>query len=207
MTHTLHEQYGVYTTNEEFGEILQNELGFTADADKYFIGENDRAPYIKVPAAAAAQVCFYNGAIAINGISVISSAEKIFYWHNSSDLSVRHMSASAAVVWAQDINGEWSAISVNSFVPSGSMVKLFNAYTQTNLNNVDANGIYTLTKIARTDNGVPFKGLYMVTSARSFFERDTLVNVNGDIFRFVTLNASSGNKYPTLAFKVAEQEG
>ncbi len=207
MTHTLHEQHRTITSNEEFGIILQNELGFIKDGDNFFIGEKGHDPYMEAPENVNSCICFYNGTVAMSDITRISAASSKFYWHNSSDLSVRYIYDSAGhipLIWAQDISGGWSAIGYNAFIAPDKEVCINNIYTQLN-NDGDSDNTYTITKIARSDNGVPFKGLYMVTSVRSFFLHDTLVNINGDIFRLVPNRYSSGTAYPMFAFKVSDE--
>ncbi len=208
MTHTLHEQHRTITSNEEFGIILQNELGFIKDGDKFFIGEKGHDPYMEAPENANSRICFYNGTVTLNNITNISAASSELYWHNSSDLSVRYIYDSKGnipLIWAQDINGGWSAISSGFFIAPDKTVNITNIYTQSNNSVLNENNIYTITKIARSDNGVPFKGLYMVTSARSFFLHDTLVNIGGDIFRLTTNFKSSSAVYPAFAFKVSDE--
>ncbi len=208
MTHTLHEQHKTITSNEELGIILQNELGFIKDGDSFFIGEKGHDPYMNAPANMNAHICFYNGVIAINNITKVSAASSEFYWHSSSDMSVRYIfdnQGNTPVIWAQDINGGWSAITSNNFIAPDKTVNITNIYTHSNINAVvNAGNTYTITKIARSDNGVPFKGLYMVTSARSFFFNDTLINIDGDIFRLTSNYKSGASAYPMFAFKVSD---
>ncbi len=207
MTHTLHEQHRIFYSVGELKTILRTELGFEANGDFFYPGKKGYDPYMS--ASSGVSIHYYDGSPATS-YSITMASGSTLYWHNSSDLSVRYFydpvsTSKTPAIWAQDINGGWSVICGNNMFVPDKKFAINNVYTQTNTYSINANNIYTISKIARTDNGVPFKGLYAVLSAQAFFTFDTLINIGGDIYRLVT-NYTGGDKvYPALAFKVSDE--
>lgn len=208
MTHTLHEQHSDFSSINALELILENELGFTPSSAYFYIGEKGHDPCICI-SGGVTSIRYYDKSLATSQ-SIAAASNSTLYWHNSSDLSVRYFydpssTSKTPAIWAQDINGGWSVICGNSMFVPDKKFAINNVYTQTNTYSINANNIYTISKIARSDNGAPFKGLYAVLSAQAFFTFDTLINIGGDIYRLVT-NYTGGDKvYPALAFKVSDE--
>lgn len=207
MTHTLHEQYQSSKDKNTFPDFLINELGFSfslTNPDELVLKKGNPTIY----QLNGFKVYDSSGVNYIDN-NVGSYDSQNVYFHNSSDLSVRYFCSSngSPLVCAEDINGDWTFITGYGMF-CGNNSKILNSIITTfdNSKTIDSNSIYTLTKAARPDNGVPFKGLYIVTSAQFFKPHETLININGDIYRLVSLAPfNSDTQYPALAFKVSDE--